>query len=93
VLESGPHGGLKAGDVFARAGAGMGITSGDDGITDGVRPETWPTGGETSFAPRTHPVNLWDNFALLGLLCVWMWPPEGGNRLANSLRVPQRFSK
>jgi len=30
---------------------------------------------------------------LLGLLCVWMWPPEGRNRLANSLRVPQRFSK
>jgi membrane-associated phospholipid phosphatase len=30
---------------------------------------------------------------LLGLLCVWMWPPEGGNRLANSLRVASRFSK
>jgi hypothetical protein len=30
---------------------------------------------------------------LLGLLCVWMWPPEGGNRLANSLRIPSRFSK
>lgn len=30
---------------------------------------------------------------LLGLLCVWMWPPEGGNRLATSLRVPSRFSK
>lgn len=30
---------------------------------------------------------------LLGLLCVWMWPPEGGNRLTGSLRVPSRFSK
>jgi len=30
---------------------------------------------------------------LLGLLCVWMWPLEGGNRLANSLRRPSRFSK
>jgi membrane-associated phospholipid phosphatase len=30
---------------------------------------------------------------LLGLLCLWMWPPEGGNRLANSLRVSSRFSK
>lgn len=30
---------------------------------------------------------------LLGLLAVWMWPPEGGNRLASSLRVPSRFSK
>lgn len=30
---------------------------------------------------------------LLGLLCVWIWPLEGGNRLANLLRTPQRFSK
>lgn len=30
---------------------------------------------------------------LLGLLAVWMWPLEGGNRLASSLRVPSRFSK
>jgi membrane-associated phospholipid phosphatase len=30
---------------------------------------------------------------LLGLLCLWMWPPEGGNRLASSRRVPSRFSK
>jgi PAP2 superfamily protein len=30
---------------------------------------------------------------LLGLLCVWLWPTEGGNRLANSLRVASRFSK
>jgi membrane-associated phospholipid phosphatase len=30
---------------------------------------------------------------LLGLLCVWMWPAEGRNRLAGSRRVPSRFSK
>jgi membrane-associated phospholipid phosphatase len=30
---------------------------------------------------------------LLGLLCLWIWPPEGGNRLANSFRVASRFSK
>ena len=30
---------------------------------------------------------------LLGLLSVWMWPPEGGNRLASALRAPSRFSK
>lgn len=30
---------------------------------------------------------------LLGLLCMWIWPPEGGNRLVTSLRVPWRFSK
>ena len=30
---------------------------------------------------------------LLGLLSVWIWPPEGGNRLVSALRVPSRFSK
>jgi membrane-associated phospholipid phosphatase len=30
---------------------------------------------------------------LLGLLCVWMWPAEGRNRLAGSRRVPSRFSE
>jgi membrane-associated phospholipid phosphatase len=30
---------------------------------------------------------------LLGLLCVWMWPPAGDSRLAHSLRVPSRFSE
>jgi membrane-associated phospholipid phosphatase len=30
---------------------------------------------------------------LLGLLSVWMWPPEGGNRLTSALRAPSRFSK
>jgi hypothetical protein len=30
---------------------------------------------------------------LLGLLCVWLWPPEGDSRLAQSLRVPSRFSE
>jgi membrane-associated phospholipid phosphatase len=30
---------------------------------------------------------------LLGLLSVWMWPPEGGNRLASALGVPSRFYK
>ncbi len=30
---------------------------------------------------------------LLGLFCMWLWPPEGGNRLAGALRVPSRFSK
>jgi hypothetical protein len=30
---------------------------------------------------------------LLGLLCVWLWPAEGGNRLANSLRVSRYFQE
>jgi membrane-associated phospholipid phosphatase len=30
---------------------------------------------------------------LLGLLCVWLWPPEGGTRLASSFRMPWHFSK
>jgi hypothetical protein len=30
---------------------------------------------------------------LLGLVCIWMWPLEGGNRLTASLRMPSRFSK
>jgi len=30
---------------------------------------------------------------LLGLLSVWMWPPEGGNRLASALGMPLRFYK